>query len=390
MRKNIGIYVHIPFCTRRCGYCDFLTFAHLEHIHQPYTSALVKEIEKCEELEAYNITSIFFGGGTPTNLTPEMLTAIFTALNKYHIDPNAEVTIESNPGTLSLTMLRTLKSLGVNRLSMGLQSWHNKTLKQIERGHSREEFLQNFKHARKLGFDNINVDLIFSLPRLEGGVYSDKEAFALWYDTLRHVVALKPDHISVYSLIIEEGTRFYTMEQKGQLILQSEALDRRMYHFSQGYLKRKGYNQYEISNFAKPDKHCKHNLLYWQRGEYIGFGLGSSGFVGGHRQTNIRGLNKYIEVVNAPNYKRADVIETQTLIDKQEAMEEFMYLGLRCLEGISTSVFETTFGEDIRDVFGEAIKSNLNNGLLIEEKNQIRLTQMGLDISNRVFSDFLS
>lgn len=388
-KKPVGIYVHIPFCTRRCGYCDFLTFSHIEHLHDPYTLALVKEIESAKHLEAYTITSIFFGGGTPTNLSPSALTLIFNALKKYDISPEAEITIESNPGTLNLAMLRRLKSLGVNRLSIGLQSWHNKTLKQIDRGHSREEFLTNYKHARKLGFDNINIDLIFSLPRLEGGVYSEKEAFYLWYDTLKNVIALEPEHLSLYSLIIEEGTRFYKQEQAGTLITQSEELDRRMYHFAQGYLKKKGYEQYEISNFSKRNKDCAHNVLYWRRGEYFGFGLGASGFIKGHRQSNERNLKQYIETINAEGYKRADIIAESTFIDKREAMEEFMYLGLRNLSGISIAEFKKNFGQALYDVFGEQIKKNINANLLSQQGDRLKLTARGLDISNRVFAEFL-
>lgn len=384
--KPIGIYIHIPFCTRRCGYCDFLTFAGQERNYLPYANALIKEINAYQALHEYTITSIFVGGGTPTTLSPQSITEIFKALGQYKIHPEAEITVEANPGTLSLTMLRALKNSGVNRLSMGLQAWQPRVLKKIDRGHTNQQFLQNYKHARQLGFKNINVDLIFSLPYME----SEAKAFDDWYETLQKVSALKPEHISLYSLIIEEGTRFHYEEQQGTLIPQSTEMDRRMYHFAQTYLQKKGYTQYEISNFAQRDKACRHNLLYWQRGEYVGFGIGSSGFINNERVSNIRGLNQYIQLLSAEAYTPKQIIEEVTPIAPQEAMEEFMYLGLRCLAGVSKEKFQTLFNIPMKQVFPVPLATHLQGGLLEEIGDTIRLTKQGLDISNRVFADFIS
>ena len=383
--NNIGIYIHIPFCKTRCGYCDFLTFDCGSEHYSPYKNALVKEMQAYKALKDYRITSIFIGGGTPTILPPNFIKEILSAVGKYNIAANAEITVESNPGTLSPDMLRTLKNSGVNRLSMGLQAWQNPLLKKIGRNHKLQDFLKNYNHARRLGFKNINVDLIFSLPYIN----SEKAAFKYWVETLRNVAELSPEHISVYSLIIEENTPFFEEYEKGNLIPQSQESDRRMYNFAINYLSKKGYTHYEISNFAKEGKDCKHNMNYWQRGEYISFGLGASSFVNGQRTRNITDIKKYIKVLNDPNYEPTQMIEESVEITLKDAMSEFMYLGLRCTEGISPKEFERSFGTPLHRVFGEYIQKNIANGLLYHKNGKIALTKQGINISNRVMSDFL-
>ncbi|MCL1924314.1 MAG: radical SAM family heme chaperone HemW [Defluviitaleaceae bacterium] len=378
MEKKIGIYIHIPFCATRCGYCDFLTFSCGESQYEPYTKALIREINTFEELKKYKITSIFIGGGTPTTLSPNQIERIMESLNKYNICKNAEITIEANPGTLNLKMLRAIKNSGINRLSLGLQATQHKILKRINRSHTFDDFLENYKNARKLGFNNINIDLMFSLP----GFKNFNEGFKAWVETLQIISNINPEHISLYSLIIEEGTPFFTQYEKGILIPQTEEKDRRMYHFACNFLAKKGYNHYEISNFSKKDYECKHNKMYWQRGSYKGFGLGAHSFFEGSRFNNMKKLEEYINA-------NTILYENINSISEKEAMEEFMFLGLRLIEGINIEKFENTFNVNIYEVYGKAIEENLKNKLLQNIDKNLSLTKSGLDISNRVMADFL-
>ncbi|MCL2610531.1 MAG: radical SAM family heme chaperone HemW [Defluviitaleaceae bacterium] len=371
MKKSLGIYIHIPFCTTRCGYCDFLTFAHCENKHEPYVEALIKEIESFEKLKDYEITSIFIGGGTPTVLLPSQIERIMQTINSYNIKKNAEITIEANPGTLNSAMLRTIKNCGINRLSIGLQATEHRILRKIGRNHTFDDFLENYKNARKLGFTNINVDLMFSLP----GFRDFNEAFKSWVETLQKISVLDPEHISLYSLILEEDTPFFT-----QYEAQPEEKDRRMYHFAQKFLSKKGYEHYEISNFAKHGYQCNHNKMYWQRGSYKGFGLGSHSFFEGCRFNNTRDLGQYIV---------SNVVENINEISEKEQIEEFMFLGLRLLQGINIEVFKQNFCVDIIDVYGKVIEENIKKGLLKRIGKNLSLTKNGLDISNQVMADFL-
>ena len=386
LKKNISIYIHIPFCVKRCGYCDFLTFAHADKYHENYKNALVREILVAKEhFQNHNIKTIFVGGGTPTVLPPHFLTEIFFALSTYNIDKNCEITVEANPGTLSLTTLRTLQNAGVNRLSMGLQAWQNTVLKKIDRNHTRQEFLKNYNNARRVGFNNINIDMIFSLPYMD----SEKQAFKYWKEGLQAVTQLKPEHLSLYSLIIEEKTLFHHKYEQGLLIPQTGELDRRMYHFSINYLAKKGYKHYEISNFSKPRKECEHNKVYWRSGDYIAFGLGAAGFENGVRYSNQRDLLTYTKKVLHMGYKYGDIIAEKTPITKEEAMGEFFYLGLRCIDGVNLKEFEKEFNVSVNKIFGNVIKENIEKGLLIQNSDTLKLTKTGLDISNQVFADFI-
>lgn len=375
--KNLSLYIHIPFCKTRCGYCDFLTFADKNSFFEPYKNALIQEI-KSYDLSSYTINSVFIGGGTPTvlpcNFTEEILLAVYT----HPIAENAEITIEANPGNLSLNYLRTLKNSGINRLSLGLQAWQNIVLKKLNRGHNLKDFLTNYKNARKLGYSNINIDLIFSLPFFE----NDIQAFNNWLTTLKNTVESEPDHISLYSLILEENTPFFIAYEQNKLKPQSPELDRRMYHFACNYLAKKGYSHYEISNFAKKNKESRHNSVYWQRGEYLGLGLGSHSFMNNARWFNEENLTEYIKN-SGKSLKYA-----YTILSKKEAMEEFVFLGLRCIEGISPQTFKENFGVDLMRVFGKIIECNIKKGFLEIKNHRLKLTRNALDISNKVMSDF--
>lgn len=374
--KDIGIYIHIPFCRSKCGYCDFTSFAGKESKFTVYKEALIKEIVSFSKLYEYKIKTIFIGGGTPTVLPSYFIEEILSALYKYNVSSNAEITIESNPGTLNINMLRILKAIGVNRISMGLQAWQNKLLRLINRSHKIQEFEISYNNAVKLGFKNINVDLIFSLPQAK---------FKDWVETLKNVTVLSPTHISVYSLTIEEGTPFYKQYQENKLILTSQEEDRRMYHFAKKFLSKKGYKQYEISNFCKGNFQSKHNNLYWKRGSYKGFGLGAHSFLDGVRSNNTTNLDEYIK--HSINHNK--ITRNINNLTNKEAMEEFMFLGLRLTEGINKLLFKQEFNINIEEVFGDVIQKNLQSNLIEMKNNKIYLTNKGMDMSNCVMSDFL-
>lgn len=357
----ISLYIHIPFCKSKCKYCDFLSFPNSEY-KAAYKEALINEINAfdCND----TVKSIFIGGGTPSLVETSFIEEIMYSLNKFNISSQAEITIEANPGTLTYEKLKAYNSSGINRISMGLQAWQNSLLKALGRIHTCEEFIKNYELA-SLFFKNINVDIMFSLP----GQTSE-----MWRETLENVANLKPTHISAYSLIVEEGTPFYNME----LDLPDEETDRQMYHRAIEFLSQKGYKQYEISNFAKPSFHSVHNCVYWQRGNYKGFGLGAASLIDNIRYKNTENINDYINGLT--------ITETEK-ITKDDAMAEFMFLGLRMTEGISVKRFISEFGTDplikYKDVI-DKYKSFFNL-----KGDKLSLTTKGIDISNMIFSDML-
>lgn len=364
MNKEIAFYIHIPFCKSKCKYCDFLSFSNMES-RESYINSLVKEIENFET-EAV-VKSVFIGGGTPSIIESKYIGKIFKAFEKFDFAYNCEITIEANPGTLTEENLKDYKYFGINRISMGLQAWQNHHLKKLGRIHTCEEFVNSYNLAVNSGFENINVDTMFDLP---------DQTFEEWKETLEKVTALKPQHISAYSLIVEEGTPFYDME----LNIPDEIQDREMYHFAQDFLAEKGYHQYEISNFAKENCESIHNNTYWIRGDYKGFGLGASSLINNHRLKNTENMAEYISGVY--------VTEDEDLT-KEDIYSEFMFLGLRRNEGISIKNFEKLYGESIYHIFGDALNKHISEGLLEQNNDYIRLTRKGLDLANTVFVDFV-
>jgi len=364
-----GLYIHIPFCKRKCLYCDFCSFSGSENLMMDYSMSLAKEI--CDIGEC-KIKTIFIGGGTPTYLSCEAWEIIGKSVKNLNKSRELEFTVEGNPGTLSYEKLKFLKSLGVNRLSIGLQAVQNDLLKRLGRIHTYEEFLEGYNMARAMGFKNINVDLMFGLPN---------QSLDDWKDTLNTIVKLNPEHISAYSLIIEEGTEFYQSFNEGRLLLPSEDEERDMYRFTLDYLKSKGYEHYEISNFSKPGKESRHNLLYWDLDEYIGCGAGAHSYVDGKRYSNENSIDKYIN--RAVNH--AD-IHLNTLHD---TMEEFMFMGLRKIEGISINKFNKKFKSNIFEVYGDVINKYLKTGLMSRDGDKIKLTDRGIEISNSVMCEFM-
>lgn len=372
--KEISLYIHIPFCKQRCLYCDFPTFSGKEKFREEYVNALIKEIKgKCSN---YIIKSIFIGGGTPSYLEEKELEKLFRAIEKLSFSESIEYSIECNPGTVNEEKLQIMKRYGVNRISFGLQSCDDSLLKIIGRIHTFDEFLENYNLARKVGFNNINIDLMYGLPNLT----VDK-----WRETLEKICKLKPEHISAYSLIVEEGTAFYSLYEKDKLELPSEDDERVMDKMTKEILKENGYDQYEISNFALPGKECEHNKVYWSLDEYIGVGSASSSYINGYRLVNTSDINDYINRIN----NNETVIIEKHKNSIEDEIEEFIFMGLRMLCGINLSKFKRKFGVDIKSIYGAIIEKNIKDNLLEVEDDFMYLTYKGIELSNVVMSDFI-
>ena len=372
-RIPLELYVHIPFCVRKCQYCDFLSGPSDEETKDRYIEALLKEIRAAEHTEDYEIVSVFIGGGTPSALKAEAIASIMRTLQEqFFFCEDAEVTIEANPGTVDLEKLTIYRNVGINRLSLGLQSTDAEELKLLGRIHSYEEFLKSYEWAREAGFSNINIDLMFAIPDQTG------EA---WRQHLYQVAELNPEHISAYSLIIEEGTPF--AEQN--LDLPDEDTEYQMYEDTAEILERYGYRQYEISNYAKQGYMCRHNAGYWQRREYLGFGLGASSLYGGMRFSNTHQMQEYLKESRNPDQIRKDV----TVLSRNEQIEEFMFLGLRMTEGISEKKFEENFDVRLMDVYGDILQKYEETGFMEHIETKWRLTRKGIHVSNHILADFL-
>ncbi len=452
-RKKLGIYVHIPFCVKKCLYCDFLSDKASKAEQMQYIEALLKEIEFYALDDAdfsgqYEIATVFFGGGTPSILEAKEIGRILEAIsNRFVMGDNLEITIECNPGTATAQKLEEWKKIGINRISIGLQSANDDELKHLGRIHNYAEFLDTYKWAREAGFKNINIDLMSAIPG---------QTLESYKETLSKVVELKPEHISSYSLIVEEETPFYDIygeekcacagvNLKGEVVsvaggafaqsgvelwpdLPDEDTEREMYYYTDEYLKANGYHRYEISNYSLDGYECEHNKSYWVGIDYIGFGLGASSYVKNVRYSNTEDWYKFINTCNTkgvaqnqPYYVGAgdfdedddygmEVIqeakslttdefgqlllaekyhEAIQLISKNEQMEEFMYLGLRMMKGVSKEEFKNRFHVDIEDIYGKAIEKLCGEGLLTVDGDNIVLTTQGIDVSNRVLANFL-
>ncbi|MCD8155921.1 MAG: radical SAM family heme chaperone HemW [Clostridiales bacterium] len=381
--RDLELYVHIPFCVKKCEYCDFLSAPAEWSVRVAYVDRLVEEIiARAPDFRDCRVTSIYIGGGTPSILEPRYLARLMGALSgSFHIDPEAEITMECNPGTLTPEKARAMHEVGINRLSIGLQSANEKELKLLGRIHTYEDFLRTFDEARKAGFTDLNVDLMSALPC---------QTVKSWEDTLRQVAMLRPEHISAYSLIIEEGTPFYTRFHEDEMVrdaggeplfLPSEEEERRMYELTQEYLNSRGYRRYEISNYAKPGHECRHNIGYWIGQEYLGLGLGAASLIDHTRFQNTSDLAEYME---QPFARQDDV-----RLDRKEQMEEFMFLGLRMMAGVSRQDFADRFGTEIEKIYGPVLQSLERDGLLAADEGRIFLTPRGIDVSNSVFAQLL-
>ena len=382
-KRNLELYLHIPFCVRKCNYCDFFSASGTEEEQAAYVSAMIQEIQSYQELSGeYEVQTIFLGGGTPSLLTPEQIEQIFNAIyHTFSVNENAEITMEMNPGTVDIEKLHAMKAAGVNRLSIGLQSAQNEELKMLGRIHTFEEFLETWKLIEQAGFKNRNIDLMSALPG---------QTIESYEDTLSKVLALEPEHISAYSLILEEGTVFYDWYEKGKLDrgawkLPSEEEEYAMGELTILRLAEAGMYRYEISNYAKPGKECRHNLGYWDRVEYLGIGAGSSSLIKGERFDHIRDRKAYIEKIRNGEL----ILIDREILSVESQMEEFMYLGLRKIEGVSRTDFQNYFGKNVDDVYGEILDKLEEEQLVEFSGDRIRLTHRGMDVSNCVLAEFL-
>lgn len=374
---KISLYIHIPFCAQKCLYCDFPSFARKDYLRKAYIEALNKEIislrEKHNNLE---ISTIFIGGGTPSVLEANELECLLKEVAKLNMAKDIEYSMECNPGNLTEEKLEVMKKYGVNRISMGLQAKQDNLLKGLGRIHNYKTFKENFLLAKKVGFNNINVDLMFGLPN---------QSLNEWEETLREIISLEPAHISAYSLIIEEGTAFYNLYENDKLKLPTEEEERKMYHLAKRILEENGFNQYEISNYAKEGKECRHNLAYWNMDNWIGVGSAAASYINGKRIKNISSVEKYINSIK----DKGEAVEEIINNSKNDNMEEFMFMGLRKINGIDENEFKNRFSMNINDVYGEILNKYIGEGLLIRESGRSFLSEKGIEISNVIMADFL-
>ena len=374
----LGLYIHIPFCVTKCKYCDFNSFKIDLNEKIKYLNYLGEEMKLYkEEIKNREIDSVFVGGGTPSILNENEINILFEKIKEnFNIKSNAEITMECNPGTLTLNKLKVMKKSGVNRLSIGLQAVQNHHLKYIGRIHTFEEFEKNYHDAKQMGFDNINIDLMYALPN---------QSREDWMESLGKVVKLNPTHISAYSLILEENTELFKMYERDEFNLLDENTDIEMYEYTINYLKSHGYNQYEISNYAKDNFECKHNVLYWKCEEYVGIGASASGYFNGIRYNNICELDNYEKMI----LEGEKPIEWEEKLSIKDEIEESIFLGLRMNEGIQISDFKEKYNFDFEKEYKNEIEKLSKMELIEIDNNRMKLTQKGREISNSVFVEFI-
>lgn len=387
--KNVGLYIHIPFCKKKCEYCDFKSYANKESLIDDYMKWVnyeIKEIGEGNKLDyegklddLVKIKTIYIGGGTPSIIDSKYIVQILeTVKNSFFIDSDAEITIEVNPGTIDEKKLEDYKKSGINRLSIGLQSTNNRILKEIGRIHTYNEFLDTYNMARKIGFNNINVDLMLGLPN---------QTIKDLNDSLDKVIELKPEHISVYSLIIEEGTPFFEKLNENKITLPEDNIEREMYWLTKTKLEKAGYKHYEISNFAKSGFESKHNLSYWNQEEYIGVGVAAHSYTNNVRYSNIDSIEEYID--NFKEKREYDNLVFHEKQNRESKMQEFMMLGLRKIDGIHIQDFKLKFGENPIFIFRKELEKLVNEELIEIDGDIIKLTNRGLDLANLVWEEFV-
>lgn len=419
--RELSIYIHIPYCVRKCLYCDFLSFpvgsglltdstamtdegsgldrkgpgGQTVRDIESYVNLLKQEITlEADRYSGHQVISVFWGGGTPSLLGAAAVTEVIETLrNRYHMAADVEITIEANPGTVTADKLREYITAGINRISIGLQSADDRELARIGRIHDYRAFLETYKMAQEAGFGNINIDLMAALPG---------QSVKSYEETLRRVAALCPEHISAYSLILEEGTPLY--ERQGEYRFPTEEEDREMYLLTDSCLASCGYHRYEISNYAREGFECRHNKVYWQRGDYVGFGLGAASMVDNIRWSNPTEPEKYVAYVTGLEKEsdkttgkedgqasagKAGGFPVRQILTGEEQMEEFMFLGLRMMCGVSRRAFQEQFGRQIEEVYGEVLRKMYRQNLLVCESDHIKLTTLGIDVSNYVMAEFL-
>lgn len=396
MKRYLSLYVHIPFCAVKCKYCDFLSFDGESYgTMLRYVDSLCQEIKLYKPIaEDYVVRTIFIGGGTPSLLDEDLITNIMAFIKRtFKVKKDAEITIEANPGTLRHQKLLGYKAAGINRISIGLQSADDEILKRLGRIHNFDQFVASYNAARRAGFDNINIDIMSGLPG---------QSIHSYVDTLSRVLDYEPEHISAYSLQIEEGTPFADNPDILEM-LPPELIDRQMYSITKKLLSASGYDRYEFSNYARTGYECKHNMVYWTGGEYLGFGLGASSYFQGKRFNNIKCIGDYLQIMEAVGEKYAEADNMELLYNEtvrklrenitpiyiDSRMEEFMFLGLRMTCGVSREDFFERFKKDIYEVYAPVLNKYISEGYMATDGDRIFLTDMGIDVSNVILADFL-
>ena len=379
--EELGIYIHIPFCKKKCSYCDFKSFENInENIKKEYIEALIKEIQLTKNNSNYIVSTIYIGGGTPSFIDEKYIKEILQAIyKKWEIKPEVEITIEINPGTINKSKLEAYRMMGINRLSIGLQSTNDYLLKKIGRNHSYQYCLDTYILARKTGFENINIDLMLALP---------EQTLENLMQSVRKIINLNPEHISIYSLILEENTELFSKVQKGEEALVKDELEREMYWKSKEAFEEAGYIHYEISNYSKKGYESKHNKNCWSQKEYLGFGIAAHSYLEEKRFCNIDNLNKYIENIKKGNLEENRIIEEKNRT-KENIAKEYMMLGLRKIEGVSISEFQRKFELNPLFYFRFEISKLQKLDLIEVDLDNIRLTKRGLDLANIVFEEFV-
>ena len=377
MKKNMELYIHIPFCVKKCAYCDFLSFPADEGTKRRYVEKLMEEMRTMGAVCRDNtVSTVFVGGGTPSILKGEWMEELFSVLREnFSLEPDAAISMEANPGTVTKEKLFSYRRAGINRLSFGLQSAKERELSALGRIHSFEDFLESFRAARECGFENINVDLMSALP----GQTADS-----WMETLKRTAELSPEHISAYSLIVEEGTPFYEAygSEAGRKLLPDEETEREMYHRTKAFLRECGYERYEISNYAKPGFACLHNIGYWTGVPYLGLGLGAASYLNGKRFSGHTDMETYLA-------SAAGTYENVVELTKKDMEEEFFFLGLRLTKGVSLAEFKERFGEDAAAVYPGVMERFVKEGAAVLSDGRFFLTDYGMDVSNYVMAEFL-
>ena len=368
-----GLYIHFPFCKQKCKYCDFVSYPGMLSSGERYTRALIKEMEA---YRGAKVDTVYLGGGTPTALAPSLLERVLSRVaSSFSLAENCEITVEANPGTCDISTFKKLASCGVNRISLGVQSFCDDELKKLGRIHTKEDAVRAVEAVREAGISNLSLDLMFSIP--------DQTRESL-YESLFHAVALEPEHLSCYSLILCEGTPMHEAYNRGEITLPDEDEDRDRYALLVEFLEKHGYARYEISNFAKNGKISRHNTKYWVRAPYIGLGAAAHSFYENRRFENPATLSDYFEQVEK------GIKPIGETITEEDAMAEFMFLGLRQTQaGVLRSEFQKSFGKSLDDVFGKTVKKLVDLKLLTDNGEKIRLTDRGIDVSNAVFCEFL-
>ena len=393
-KKRLSLYIHIPFCVQKCRYCDFYSAAASAQEKLQYTELLCREIRSWGRMlrEQYSVYTIFMGGGTPTCLPPDCLEKIGEEVREsFDCDALTEFTTEANPGTVTPEHLAVWQQMGINRVSLGLQSAQNRELQMLGRIHSYEEFLTTYQMIRQSGMDQINIDVMAAIP---------EQTLESYQDTLEKIVSLNPEHISSYSLIVEPETVFWDWEKNGTLKRVDEDTDRQMYEWTGKYLQQMGYHRYEISNYCRSGMECKHNCVYWTGGEYLGLGVNASSYLNGYRfrvPVSQKSYRSYVDrICQLAGNESADLqnaiqeMDELEIIDQKEQMEEFMFLGLRMMAGVSEEEFFRRFGSSMMDVYGDVIKKYQKMDLICrKDTGQVTLTEKGIDVSNSILADFL-